>query len=132
MSTQPITTCDISSEFPVKEQYAFFNHAGVAPIPITTQATISRFAQDAAEEGPVNYPAWIHGMSVTRATCGELMNCDPEDICFIKNTNHGVLIVANSINWKAGDNVVGLEHEFPANIVPWKSLKRLGVEFRMV
>jgi selenocysteine lyase/cysteine desulfurase len=123
---------DVRAEFPIKERYAFMNHAGVAPLPASCQAAISEFARDAAEEGPVNYPAWLHAMSMARENAGRLINCEPDDICFTKNTNHGLMIAANSINWKPGDNVVGLEHEFPANIVPWKNLESLGVEFRTV
>lgn len=123
---------DIRSEFPIKEQYVFLNHASVAPIPASTQAAISQFAQVAAEEGPANYAGWLHGMSRAREAAGELISAEPDDICFVKNTNHGLLIVANSINWQPGDNVVGLDHEFPANILPWKNLERLGVEFRAV
>jgi len=130
MSTQnPI---DIRQEFPIRERFTFLNHASVAPIPASTQAAISEFARAAAEEGPVNYSAWLHAMGVARETCAAMINADAQDICFIKNTNHGLLIVANSINWKAGDNVVGLEHEFPANLLPWKNLQAHGVEFRGV
>lgn len=130
MTTQ--TNLDIRQEFPIRERYAFFNHAGVAPIPASTQAAISEFARDAAEEGPVNYAAWLHAMSVARETAGAMINANPDDICFVKNTNHGLIIVANSINWQPGDNVVGMAHEFPANILPWKNLESRGVEFRPV
>lgn len=123
---------DLRAEFPIKEQYVFLNHAGVAPIPLSTQMAIAEFARDAAEEGPANYPVWIHGISVARGYAGQLLNCDPEDVCFVKNTTHGLLIAANSINWKPGDNVVGLECEFPANVHPWRDLAERGVEFRMV
>jgi len=126
------TAIDTRLEFPIRERYAFFNHAGVAPIPASTQAAIMEFARDAAEEGPVNYSAWLHAMSMAREASGQLINADPDDICFVKNTNHGLIIVANSIDWKPGDNVVGMAHEFPANILPWKNLQRHGVEFRPV
>ncbi len=131
-SSSPALPFDIPSEFPIKEQYAFLNHASVAPIPASTQAAISQFAQVAADEGPANYTGWVHGMTRAREAAGQMISAEPDDICFVKNTNHGLLIVANSINWEPGDNVVGLEHEFPANILPWKNLSRLGVEFRMV
>jgi selenocysteine lyase/cysteine desulfurase len=104
----------------------------VAPIPSSTQFAITEFARDAAEEGPANYSAWIHSMTLTRQAAGRLLSCEPEDVCFVKSTNHGILIAANSINWKPGDNVVGLAHEFPANMVPWRNLAERGVEFRVV
>lgn len=130
MSLQP--PVNTRQEFPIRERYAFLNHASVAPIPASTQAAISEFARDAAEEGPVNYAAWLHAMGLARETAGAMINAEPNDICFVKNTNHGLLIVANSIDWKPGDNVVGLEHEFPANLLPWKNLRQHGVEFRAV
>lgn len=123
---------DVRSEFPIKEQYVFLNHAGVAPIPASTQTAITEFARDAAEEGPANYPAWLHGMARAREAAGELLRCRPDDVCFVHNTTHGVLIIANSIRWREGDNVVGFEHEFPANIHPWRNLRERGVELRLV
>lgn len=123
---------DTNLEFPIRERYIYMNHAGVAPIPSSTQAAISEFARTAAEEGPVNYAAWLHAMNLAREASGQLINADPNDICFVKSTNHGLLIAANSINWKQGDNIVGFAHEFPANILPWKNLSYLGVEFRAV
>ncbi len=130
MNTQ--SSVNTRQEFPIRERYAFLNHASVAPIPASTQAAISEFARDAAEEGPVNYAAWLHAMGLAREAAGVMINADPNDIAFVKNTNHGLLIVVNSIDWRAGDNVVGLEHEFPANLLPWKNLRHHGVEFRAV
>lgn len=108
------------------------NHAGVSPIPVCTMEAITQFARMAADEGPTNYPAWLHGMTLARQAAGNLLQVAPEDICFTKSTNHGLLIVANSIRWKPGDNVVCLEHEFPANITAWRNLSEWGVELRLV
>ncbi len=132
MSDLTQTPFDVRAEFPITEQYAFLNHASVAPIPLTTQTAIIEFARDSAEEGPANYVAWLHSMALTRQAAGQVVGCAPEDICFVKSTNHGALIAANSINWREGDNVVGLQHEFPANMVPWHNLRERGVEFRTV
>lgn len=130
MTNQP--TIDFRQEFPIRERFAFLNHASVAPIPASTHAAIAEFARAAAEEGPANYTGWLHAMAMARENAGTMINADPNDICFVKSTNHGLIIVANSINWKAGDNVIGLEHEFPANLLPWKNLRHHGVEFRGV
>ncbi|AXA35869.1 MAG: aminotransferase class V-fold PLP-dependent enzyme [Candidatus Sumerlaea chitinivorans] len=123
---------DLRSEFPIKEQYVFLNHAGVAPIPVSTQMAITEFARDAAEEGPANYAAWLHGMAQAREAAARLINAEPRDICFTHNTTHGILIIANSINWRPGDNIVGFAHEFPANVHPWRNLAERGVELRLV
>jgi len=41
-------------------------------------------------------------------------------------------LVAEGINWKAGENILFYEREFPSNIFPWQNLKRKGVEARLV
>ena len=41
---------DVKAEFPIREQYAFLNHASVAPIPLSTQTAIARFAQEQREK----------------------------------------------------------------------------------
>ncbi len=132
MTQKQALPIDVAEEFPIREQYIFLNHAGVAPIPVCTQMAITEFARAAAEEGPVNYAAWLHGMTQARNAAAEMLHCQPDDICFTHNTTHGMLIVANSINWRAGDNVVGFAHEFPANVHPWRNLRERGVELRMV
>ena len=63
----------------------------------------------------------------------QLINADTTEIAFMKNTTQGILIAANGIDWREGDNVVTTAVEFPANIYPWWSLKeRYGVHTRMV
>lgn len=120
-------------EFPIRERYTYLNHASISPIPMSTQAAIAEFARDAAEEGPINYPAWMHATNLARETAAAMINApSAQDICFVKNTSHGLVVVANSINWQPGDNVVGFQNEFIANILPWQNLARRGVELRLV
>lgn len=67
-----------------------------------------------------------------RQQFAKLIGADPCEIAFVKNTSHGLSIVANGLDWKAGDNVVTVYGEFPANIYPWMALKDKGVELRTV
>ena len=63
----------------------------------------------------------------------QLINANPTEIAFMKNTTQGILIAANGIDWQEGDNVVTTAVEFPANVYPWWSLKeRYGVSTHMV
>jgi selenocysteine lyase/cysteine desulfurase len=67
-----------------------------------------------------------------RRTSASLINADPEEVTFVKNTTEGIGWVANGLNWNTGDNVVSTDIEFPANVYPWMALKSRGVEFRQV
>ena len=55
------------------------------------------------------------------------------EIAVTKNVTEGLNIVANAIDWKAGDNVVVCaELEHPNNIYIWLSLRDRGVQVRAI
>ena len=47
-----------------------------------------------------------------------------EEIIFTKNTTESINLVANSLDWKAGDEVIVSEMEHHSNIVPWQVLEQ--------
>lgn len=121
------------AEFPVTKNFVYMNHAGVAPISRRVRDAMTDFAQDATDNGAVNVESWVETAEVCRAVSAQLINADVSEIAFMKNTTQGILIAANGIDWREGDNVVTTAVEFPANVYPWWSLKeRYGVETRMI
>ncbi len=121
------------SEFPVTETYIYMNHAGVAPLSRRSRDAMTEFLEDATVNGAVNAKRWEQTAEACRGVAAQLINADATEIAFMKNTTQGILIAANGIDWRAGDNVVTTAVEFPANVYPWWSLKeRYGVQTRMV
>ncbi len=121
------------SEFPVTETYVYMNHAGVAPLSRSVKAAMTGFIEDATFHGAVHADDWAETAEACRFAAAQLINADTTEIAFMKNTTQGILIAANGIDWKTGDNVVTTAVEFPANVYPWRRLKeRYGVDTRMV
>ena len=121
------------SEFPVTETYIYMNHAGVAPLSRPVRDAMAGFLEDATVNGAVNAKLWEETAETCRGAAARLINADPTEIAFMKNTTQGILIAANGVDWRAGDNVVTTAVEFPANVYPWWCLKeRYGVQTRMV
>ncbi len=85
-----------------------------------------------AENGDVNESRWTRRVEDVRRLAGQLLNADPLDVAFVKNTSEGVGIVAEGLPWKAGDNVVTAAEEYPANVYPWLNLQARGVDTRLV
>lgn len=122
----------IRENFPVTKNMIYFNHAAVAPLPISTSDRIEAFLRDYTTNGCVNYPEWIKTQEDTRALAARLVAGSPEEIALVKNTSTGISMVAQGIKWQRGDNVIIPEGEFPANSYPWFNLKDKGVEVRIV
>ena len=121
------------AEFPVTETYTYMNHAGVAPLSRRVQTAMIAFLEDATVNGAVNAKLWEAEAEICRGAAAQLLNANTTEIAFMKNTTQGILIAANGIDWRAGDNVVTTAVEFPANVYPWWCLKeRYGVQTQMV
>ena len=118
--------------FPVTKNYIYLNHAGVSPLSTHTQSAMKVFLKEATENGYANSQMWAETIESCRQYAAKLINADPDEIAFVKNTTQGIILTANGINWKAGDNVITTNVEFPSNIYPWWNLKRYGVETRLV
>src|SRR5947209_1367707 len=93
---------------------------------------LADYAEDLANNGDVYERRWVERVEHVRGLFGRLLNADPLDIAFVKNTSEGVGIVAEGYPWHSGDNVVIAEEEYPANVYPWLNLANRGVEVRRV
>jgi selenocysteine lyase/cysteine desulfurase len=117
----------LRKQFPVTNQYAYLNNAGVAPLCLPAANAVKDFADEALMHGAARYKSIYDRCEAVRTSFAKLVNAAPAEIAFVANTSDGLSLVANGIDWKAGDRVLVPEHEFPANVYPWLNLERLGV-----
>jgi selenocysteine lyase/cysteine desulfurase len=118
------------TEFPVTARWAYFDHAAVAPPSGRARRALIEWVNDLTENGDVHQSQWLRRLKEVRRRAGRLLNADPLDVAFIKNTSEGIDFVAEGLPWQPGDNVVTAADEYPANVYPWMNLARRGVELR--
>lgn len=128
----PMDWSGLRIEFPVTREWAYLDHAAVAPLSGRAQQALRVWADDVAVNGEIHEQRWVRRVEEVRRLAGQLLGAEPHDIAFIKNTSEGVGIVAEGFPWQPGDNVVSPEDEYPANIYPWMNLAGRGVELRRV
>lgn len=63
---------------------------------------------------------------------GKLINVPPEEIIIGNSASYGLHLLANGINWKKGDEVLVVDGDFPADILPWLGLEKQGVKTRKI
>ena len=117
---------------PVAQNWSYFDHAAVAPIPQPAYDQIGIWAKEAAEDGDAVWLDWNRRHENCRKSAAKLINAENAEIALVPNTTFGINLVADGLDWKSGDNVVLPEHEFPSNLYPWMSLESRGVEVRQV
>lgn len=117
---------------PVTANWAYFDHAAVAPLPEPSRRAMADQIADQAANGDVNWPQWRKNVEMVRKLGAELVGADVGEVAVIRNTTEGVGLVAEGFPWREGDNVVVPSSEFPSNLYPWKQLATRGVEVRVV
>ena len=123
---------EIRKHFPVTQKYIYLDHSGVGPITTDAQQAAVKFLADAAENAFFSYNDWMEQIEDVRQNCSVLIGSSPDEIAFVRNTSHGISLVASGIEWKSGDSIVVYEKEFPSNIYPWLNLEKKGVELRIL
>jgi len=116
--------------FPVVNDFIYLDHAGVAPISTRVKSKVNDFLDIALNKGATKYDFFMEEVENVRTSFSRLLNCKQQEIAFIKNTSHGLSLIAKGIEWRKGDSIIVFEKEFPANLYTWLDLKRSGVEVR--
>jgi selenocysteine lyase/cysteine desulfurase len=122
----PIAARDL---FPLTRRHIFMNHAGVSPLSERGRAALLRLV-DAQATKPHLSGTTEEMAARLRSVIGRLVGAEPDTIGIIRGTAHGVSLLAQGLDWKKGDNVVGALGEHPANVYPWMALRDRGVELR--
>ncbi|MGN6872717.1 MAG: aminotransferase class V-fold PLP-dependent enzyme [Solirubrobacteraceae bacterium] len=60
------------------------------------------------------------------------IGASPEEIILGNSTSYGLHLLAHGLDWRSGDEVLLVEGDFPATVVPWLWLRERGVRVRMI
>jgi len=131
-TTIETTRARLRDQMPITKKWAYFDHAAVAPLSGPARQAMQAWLDQAACEGDTIWLDWAQQLQATRQSVAQLIGAELEEIALVPNTTAGINLVAEGLDWHAGDNVVTLDDEFPSNLYPWMHLERLGVETRRV
>ena len=121
----------LDREFPVRRNLIYLNHAAVAPLPRRVAEAIASHVADHSSFGALHWKRWYRRYDETREKAARLVGGDAERVALLPSTSHALNLVAQGIDWRPGDNVVGDDLEFPANVYPWMNVAGRGVEYRI-
>lgn len=123
-----------ANEFPHMLDQVNLDNAASAPPP---NRTLTRIKQALDEQVVTSqwhigkYPLELLGSFMSSAAA--FINAEsPNEIVFVPGCSMGLNLIAQSLDLKAGENVVFCDLEFPANVYPWLSLQRDGVKVKQV
>lgn len=119
------------AEFPVARDHIFMAHAGVTILPRRAVKAMQDYLENSCV-AQQEFPAAWRAMNETRALAARLIGAKASEIALLGPTSVGLSLVANGLDWQAGDEVVCYLDDYPANVYPWIELQRRGVVVRFL
>ena len=116
--------------FPVLQSWAHLNSAAFGPIPSTGVQAITDHFRARDESAALDFPAWFDRLDRIRSKIARLIGARDDDIAFCPSAGAGLAWFLQGIHWRAGDEVIGFQHEFPNNQYAPSLLQGKGVRFR--
>ncbi len=133
---QPISDEEIDrirKEFPALQRWTYFATNGLGVLPLRTVVALRERTEELARNAVVatlfRNPALV---TETRELAARFLGADPEEIAFSRNTSEGVLWAASSLRFEPGDEVLVLQGEYPATVLPWLARSGRGVVTRFL
>lgn len=120
-------------EFPHQRDGIYLNHAASAPMPTRTSRALRAYADDRErlfslyQTGTQDYD-----VAVLQRKLATLLDAPADRLTFIPTTTDAMTGTINSIDWRAGDNIVLPANEYPGVLYPCLHLASRGVEARLV
>lgn len=131
MVTGPGDPLGVRNDFPIAATRTYLNSAYIAPIPKPVLAAGQDFMERRALQ-PLGVGDLLREVGATRTRFAGFINASPDEVALLYTTTEGENIVANSIAWQPGDNVVIDDLHYEAAFVLYRQLEaRHGIELRI-
>lgn len=118
-------------KFPQTREYTYLNTAAEGILSTDSQEALLEYAR-AKAKGSVNRPKLYQMEAETVGLTASLLNAPKDSVAFLANATEGLNLLANSMDWAQGDEVVITDLEFPSNVITWLRLGERGVRLEIV
>jgi selenocysteine lyase/cysteine desulfurase len=106
----------VRRQFPVLGKWVYLNSATFGPIPLCAVDAANHHWHHRDEEACIDFLDWFTDADRVRAKAAQLIGAQPADIAFIPSAGAALSWLMQGIDWKPGDQVLALTHEFPNNL----------------
>ncbi|MCO5399411.1 aminotransferase class V-fold PLP-dependent enzyme [Ralstonia soli] len=126
----------IRQDTPLTLSTIYLDTAAASLPPDSVLDTVRRYVLDTGHIG-IYLPAFrketYARVDAVRTQLAAFLNAQASEIAFTKNASEAISLVAQGIDWRAGDEILVADTEMLSNLLPWKRLEATrGVVVKMV
>jgi cysteine desulfurase/selenocysteine lyase len=119
-----------AAEFGPFDGRVWFNTAHQGPLPRPAVAAASRATALKSAPHRIADSDFSEIPERLRALLARLVGSPAEQIVLGNSTSYGLHLIANGLPWRDGDEVLVIEGDYPATVLPWQRLAARGLRVR--
>jgi len=125
-------TLDVAADFGGFEGRAWLNCAHQGPLPRVAVEAAERALADKTAPHKLTDESFAQVPARLKETLGQLAGVPASEVILGNSTSYGLQLLVQGLDWRQGDEVLLVDGDFPATIVPWLSLAGRGVRVRLL
>jgi cysteine desulfurase / selenocysteine lyase len=118
-------------QFPHTREVSYLDTAAEGIPPLVAAAALEEYWNEKSSGSPGRQRHY-QVQREAEAVAARLLGAETEDVVLLANASDALNLLANAIDWKAGDEVLTSDLEFPSNVLVWLRLRRLGVRLVVI
>lgn len=119
------------SSFPLTREVTYLDTAAEGLPPVECQQALACYYHEKSMGTPGRRR--LHKEEyLARQAAGRLIGAAADDVALLSSASDALNLLANSISWRPGDEVLITDLEFPSNVLAWLRLRERGVRVRVV
>lgn len=119
------------NHFPRAQEVAYLDTAAEGLLLPQSEDAFSRYYRAKARGTPGRKELHAVEAEVVRLVA-RLLGTDPANVTLLASASDALNLLALSLDWTSGDQVVISDLEFPSNVFPWLRLRQMGIEVIVV
>ncbi len=112
--------------FPLTGEISYLDTAAEGLPPLTAEAELAHYWREKSKGTPGRVRLY-EKQRETEEAAARLLGTSADNIAFLSHSSEALNLLANSIDWQEGDEVLICDLEFPSNVVVWLRLVEMGV-----
>ncbi|MCC6589871.1 MAG: aminotransferase class V-fold PLP-dependent enzyme [Bryobacterales bacterium] len=115
------------AQFPYLSEVAYLDTAAEGLLPLVGQQGAAGYTKSKAR-GSSGRPDFYATEKRATETAAALLGAPADSVAVMSSASEGLNLLAHSIDWREGDEVIITDLEFPSNVYPWLKLQKQGVK----
>ncbi len=112
--------------FPLTREVSYLDTAAEGLPPLSSETALMAYWREKSRGTPGRASS-VRDTEETEQAAAKLLDTSAENVVLLANSSEALNLLANSIDWRAGDEVLISDLEFPSNVLVWLRLKEIGV-----